>query len=60
MIDCLSVTYRILTKRAYKEGRIRYFQQDRSQEFISLLACIYTDGTVLPPALIYQDASNDL
>jgi DDE superfamily endonuclease len=49
-----------MTKEAYKQGRIRYFQQDGNREFISLLACICADGTALPPALIYQGVSNDL
>lgn len=34
--------------------------QDGSREFISLLASICADGTVLPPGLIYQGTSNDL
>ena len=34
--------------------------QDGSREFISLLATIYTDGSTLPPALIYQGDSYDL
>jgi hypothetical protein len=60
MIEHSSVRKRILSKAAYEQGRIHYFQQDGSREFISLLACIYADGTALPPALIYQGASNDL
>jgi hypothetical protein len=60
MIGRSSVGRRIMTKEAYKQGRIRHFQQDGSREFISLLACICADGTALPPALIYQGASNDL
>ena len=34
--------------------------QDGSREFISLLACIYADGTAIPPGLIYQAESGDL
>jgi hypothetical protein len=49
-----------MTKEAYRQGRIRNSQQDESREFISLLACVYADGTATPPALIYQGASNDL
>jgi hypothetical protein len=60
MIGRSNVGRRIMTKEAYNQGRIRYFQQDGSREFISLLACICADGTALPPALIYQGASNDL
>lgn len=49
-----------MTKTAFDQGRIQYFQQDGSREFISLLACVCADGSALPPALIYQGASNDL
>jgi hypothetical protein len=42
-----------MTKETYKQGRIRFSQQDGSREFISLLACVCANGTALPPALIY-------
>ena len=60
MIGRSATTQRIMTKKTYEQDRIRYSQQDGSREFISLLACIYVDGTALSPALIYQDVSNDL
>ena len=34
--------------------------QNGSKEFIFLLTCIYVDGIVLPPTLIYKNTSNDL
>ena len=34
--------------------------QDSNREFITLLACVYSDGTPLPPALIYKGENNDL
>ncbi|PMD23339.1 hypothetical protein NA56DRAFT_669887 [Hyaloscypha hepaticicola] len=51
---------RIITKKLYNSGRIISAAQDGSREFISLLASICTDGTALPPALIYKGASGDL
>lgn len=60
MIGRSSVRKRTLTREAYEQGRIRYFQQDGNREFISCLACVCADGSALPPALIYQGASNDL
>jgi DDE superfamily endonuclease len=60
LIGYSRATRRTITKSAYKQGRIRYSQQDGSREFISLLACICADGTALPPALIYQGTSYDL
>ena len=49
-----------MTKAAYEQDRIQYFQQDENREFISLLVYVCTDGSVLPSVLIYQDVSNDL
>ena len=42
---------------ALESGRITHASQDRSREFLSLLACICTDGMALPPALIYKGDS---
>ena len=50
---------RILTKKLYNNSRIILVVQDGSREFISLLASIYTDGIVLPLALIYKGALGD-
>jgi hypothetical protein len=51
---------RIMTRSSYDQGKATKARQDGSREFISLLASIYTDGTVLPPTLIYQGTSGDL
>jgi hypothetical protein len=51
---------RIMTRKAFDQGRIRSAKQDGSREFISLLATICADGTALPPALIYQGTSGEL
>lgn len=60
MIGRQSVRKRIISRGAYEQGRIRYFQEDGNREFISLLACVCADGSALPPTLIYQGASQDL
>lgn len=60
MIGRSSVRRRIVTKETYKSGRVDHFQYDGNREWISLLAYIYADEIALPPALIYQGASNDL
>ena len=49
-----------MTHNALRKGRIMGASQDRSREFISLLACICANGTALPPALIYSGKSCDL
>lgn len=60
MIGHSCKTKRIMTKEAYRRGRIRSALQDGNREFITLLACVCADGTATPPALIYQGSSNDL
>jgi hypothetical protein len=45
---------RIMTLHALKSGQIIGASQDRSREFLSLLACICADRTKLLLALIYQ------
>jgi DDE superfamily endonuclease len=60
LIGHSSATKRIMTREAYKQGRVRSSQQDGSREFITLLACVCANGSATPPALIYKGASNDL
>ena len=49
-----------MTREALERGRIVRASQDGSREFISLLACISTDGKWLPSTLIYKGESYDL
>jgi hypothetical protein len=51
---------RIMSRSAYDEGKLQGAAQDGSREFITLLAAICADMTVLPAALIYQGKSRDL
>ncbi len=51
---------RIMSRKAYEEGRISGASQDGNREFISLLACIRVSGESIPPALIYKGTSSDL
>ena len=44
---------RVLSKSAYKNGRIFSSKQDGNREFITLLASIYATGSHMPPALFY-------
>lgn len=44
----------------YERGRVTKARQDGSRELISLLACICTDGTAIPPTLLYKGDSGDL
>jgi hypothetical protein len=49
-----------MTKQEYQSGRVKSNKQDRSREFVTVLAAICADGTAVPPTLIYKRASRDL
>jgi hypothetical protein len=51
---------RIMTRKAYEEGKVQKNKQDGNREFISCLACISAIGKAIPAALIYEGASGDL
>ena len=51
---------RIMSRAAYKDGKLKAARQDGSREFITLLAAICADLTSLPAALIYRGKSKDL
>jgi hypothetical protein len=53
-------TKRVISVNALKSKRTARASQDGSREFITLIASICADGSVLTPALIYQGASHDL
>jgi hypothetical protein len=52
--------HHIVPKSQLKAGKALGSAQDGSRQWTSLLACICADGSVLPPALIYQAESGDL
>jgi hypothetical protein len=49
-----------MTKEALQNCGKYFAQQDGSREFISLLACIYIDGSWLLLALIYKGKSHNI
>jgi hypothetical protein len=51
---------RIMTRAALESGRITKAKQDRSREFISILAYISIIGKWIPPLLIYKGELGDL
>ena len=51
---------RVVSLEALKKKRTKDISQDRSREFIILIAAICVNRSSLPPALIYQGASHDL
>jgi hypothetical protein len=60
LIGLSKATQRVIPIIALTSGKLLGVIQDEFREFISLLACTRADGTLLPPALIYQAESGDL
>jgi len=44
---------RIFSRPMYESRKVRQSIQDGSREWISVLACIYADGSLITPGLIY-------
>jgi hypothetical protein len=51
---------RIIIKAALASGRVTKARQDKSREFISILAYILVIRKWIPPLLIYKGKSGDL
>ena len=49
-----------MSLEAYKSGRVQQACQDKSKEFITLLACVSTIGKKIPTGLLYKGESYDL
>jgi hypothetical protein len=60
MIRMLVKGLRIFSKQKYQNSGLKQRLQDGNCELITLITCIYTDGTCLPPGLIYQAISGDI
>ena len=60
LIGILLKIKRIFLKWRYKETKLKQMLQDGNYKWITLIACIYADGTALAPALIYQAISSKM
>ncbi|RDI81192.1 hypothetical protein Vi05172_g8804 [Venturia inaequalis] len=43
-----------------EQGLLIGARQDGNREWVTCIGCIYADGDVLPPSIIYQAISGDL
>ena len=60
LLGKLHKTKRVVNKKAVESGKLLGSGQDGSREWISLLATICMDSTVLPPSIIYQAQTGNL
>ena len=60
LIGQASASKCVITQTAFESSWILGAKQDSSQEFISLIACICANQTVISPCLIYKGEFHDL
>jgi hypothetical protein len=60
LIGLIKALKRIMSREAYESGRVRQAVQDRSREFITLMACVLAIRRRLPPTLLYASESHNL
>ncbi|EED20806.1 conserved hypothetical protein [Talaromyces stipitatus ATCC 10500] len=58
-IGIMTSQKRVFSRRLY-EKKFKQFLQDGNREWITTIACICADGTVISPALIYMAKSGNL
>ena len=60
MIGKLQKTKRIFNLQHHASGKLHGPGEDGNREWVILIACIYTDGEYLPPAVIYSTITGNL
>jgi DDE superfamily endonuclease len=60
LIGIGSAMKRIMTKKAFDQGRVRQAAQNGCREFITVIACVSAAGVAIPPCLLYKSESGDL
>jgi len=60
LVGFLTKARRVFSKAAFKSGRLTNTIQDRSREWITVLAIICADGTALLLGLIYQAVTSNI
>jgi hypothetical protein len=60
LIGVIGRSKRIFSKAMWDSKEVRAALQDGNREWITLLACICGDGSVLPPGLLYASANQSI
>jgi hypothetical protein len=56
MLGTIGCSKRVFSRQSWKAKSARQAVQDGSREWIAVLGCCCADGSILDPALIYQDS----
>jgi hypothetical protein len=60
MIGVTGRSKRVFSKELHERKEVRDSLQDRSREWIIVLACVGADGSTLPPSLIFEAANGNI
>jgi hypothetical protein len=60
LIGIMRSIKRIMSREAWKSGRVRQATHDGSREFITCNACVSATGSRVPAALLYKGENYDL
>jgi hypothetical protein len=60
LIGISTKMHRIMSRKAYEEGKCRQSRQDGNREFITLIIYVSAVGKALPPTLLYKSVFRDL
>ena len=60
MLGIMTKQQRVFNKAAIKKGRVLGHNQDGDREWITIIATIWADSTIVLPAIIFAGKSDDL
>ena len=60
MIGVIRNSKRVFTRSQWERKEVTAALQDGSRKWITTVACVCADGTVLPPGLIYKSANSTI
>jgi hypothetical protein len=60
LIGFTSRRLRVFSRRMYERKEVTETIRDGSREWISVIACLCSDGTALDPGIIYQSDASTL
>jgi len=60
MIGVTTRTKHVFSRQMWEKGEVKASLQDSNRAWVTLLACVCSDGTALLPGLLYNSANSTL
>ena len=60
LIGITTRTKHVFSRRMWEKGEVKATLQDGNRAWVTLIACVCGDGSVLPPGLLYESANNTI